>query len=60
MTRDPGRDPAAGVTITLFATEAFQTLRQIKARYDPDNVFDQNFPIPPMTDVSRQETPTAG
>lgn len=33
-------------------------LRQLKARYDPDNVFNQNFPIPPATDISRQETPT--
>jgi hypothetical protein len=33
-------------------------LRQLKARYDPGNVFNQNFPIPPATDISRQETPT--
>jgi hypothetical protein len=25
-----------------------QRLRVLKAQYDPDNVFNQNFPIPPV------------
>jgi hypothetical protein len=32
------------------------TLRTLKALYDPDNVFDQNFPIAP----ARVPSPTAG
>jgi hypothetical protein len=43
-----------------FPGQTLTRLRQLKARYDPDNVFNQNFPIPPFADVSRQETPTAG
>jgi Berberine and berberine like len=34
-------------------------LRQLKARYDPDNVFNQNFAIPPATDISHQEAAPA-
>jgi alkanesulfonate monooxygenase SsuD/methylene tetrahydromethanopterin reductase-like flavin-dependent oxidoreductase (luciferase family)/FAD/FMN-containing dehydrogenase len=30
-----------------FPTETLSKLRDLKARYDPDNVFNQNFPIPP-------------
>ena len=35
------RDAFPGATLT--------TLRRLKARYDPDNVFDQNFAIPPAS-----------
>ena len=43
-----------------FPGQTLVRLQQLKARYDPDNVFNRNFPIPPLTDVSRQETLTAG
>jgi FAD/FMN-containing dehydrogenase len=30
-----------------YPGETLTRLRQVKAAYDPDNVFNQNFPIPP-------------
>jgi FAD/FMN-containing dehydrogenase len=43
-----------------FPGQTLTRVRQLKARYDPDNVFNRNFPIPPASDISRQETATAG
>jgi FAD/FMN-containing dehydrogenase len=33
-----------------FPPATLARLRRLKARYDPDNVFNRNFPIPPETD----------
>ena len=34
-----------------YPGETLVRLRRLKARYDPHNVFDQNFSIPPATDI---------
>jgi FAD/FMN-containing dehydrogenase len=33
----------------LGAPNTLTKLRRLKVRYDPDNIFNQNFPIPPAT-----------
>ncbi len=43
-----------------FPGQTLPRLQLLKARYDPDNIFNQNFAIPPATDVSRPEAATAG
>jgi FAD/FMN-containing dehydrogenase len=35
-----------------YPGETLVRLRELKARYDPDNVFDQNFPIAPQSGLS--------
>ena len=40
-------DPRPARLHDAFPGETLTRLRQLKASYDPDNVFDQNFPIPP-------------
>jgi FAD/FMN-containing dehydrogenase len=34
--------------LDAFGGQTLARLRELKARYDPDNVFDQNFPITPL------------
>ena len=41
-----------------FPGETLDRLRRLKARYDPDGVFGQNFPIPPA--VGAEAAPVAG
>jgi alkanesulfonate monooxygenase SsuD/methylene tetrahydromethanopterin reductase-like flavin-dependent oxidoreductase (luciferase family)/FAD/FMN-containing dehydrogenase len=36
-----------------FPGDTLATLRRLKARYDPDNVFDQNFPIRPEATLAQ-------
>jgi hypothetical protein len=43
-----------------FPGQTLTRLQLLKARYNPDNIFNQNFAIPPATDVSRPEAATAG
>jgi FAD/FMN-containing dehydrogenase len=37
-----------------FPGETLTRLRELKARYDPENVFDQNFPVPPARSLPRE------
>jgi FAD/FMN-containing dehydrogenase len=44
-----------------FPGDTLTKLRQLKAQYDPDNVFNQNFPIAPaLHDEPHEATPSAG
>jgi hypothetical protein len=40
-------DPRPERLADAFPGETLTKLRELKARYDPDDVFDANFPIPP-------------
>jgi hypothetical protein len=42
-----------------FPEPAYTRLRELKERYDPDNVFNQNFPITPARTASGQGQPAA-
>ena len=43
-----------------YPGETLSRLRRLKARYDPDNVFDQNFPIPPAERSAPREPALRG
>jgi alkanesulfonate monooxygenase SsuD/methylene tetrahydromethanopterin reductase-like flavin-dependent oxidoreductase (luciferase family)/FAD/FMN-containing dehydrogenase len=43
-----------------FPGETLVRLRRLKGRYDPDNVFNQNFPIPPLTTSGAATAVVAG
>jgi FAD/FMN-containing dehydrogenase len=34
-----------------FPGSTLTRLRELKASYDPENIFDQNFPVPPLAAV---------
>ena len=42
-----------------YPGQTLTRLRELKARYDPDNVFDQNWPIPPAEPSARAEDAAA-
>jgi hypothetical protein len=46
-------DPRPARLHDAFPGETLVRLRLLKARYDPGNVFDQNFPIPPADQGTR-------
>ena len=47
---DPARTP------TAYTVENFRRLRQVKAAYDPDNLFRVNHNIPPAPTVGARES----
>ncbi|WP_248964170.1 LLM class flavin-dependent oxidoreductase [Sphaerisporangium perillae] len=49
--------PDDGSLAKAFPPPTLRRLRQIKAAYDPHNVFRHNFPIPPATDQPASKTP---
>ncbi|NMO51917.1 LLM class flavin-dependent oxidoreductase [Actinoplanes sp. TBRC 11911] len=44
---ESGTEPE--LLLEAFPEPALTRLRELKGRYDPDNVFNRNFPIPPLT-----------
>jgi FAD/FMN-containing dehydrogenase/alkanesulfonate monooxygenase SsuD/methylene tetrahydromethanopterin reductase-like flavin-dependent oxidoreductase (luciferase family) len=44
---ESGTEPE--LLLDAFPEPALTRLRALKAKYDPDNVFNRNFPIPPLT-----------
>ncbi|MFE0631252.1 BBE domain-containing protein [Streptomyces sp. NPDC058864] len=46
-----GTDTDPGRLTDAFPEPALARLRRLKAEWDPENVFDRNFPIPPATSL---------
>ncbi|MEO3742668.1 LLM class flavin-dependent oxidoreductase [Plantactinospora sp. B5E13] len=53
-------DTAPERLLDAFPEPTLSRLRAVKATYDPDNVFNRNFPVPPALDAQRTGKETNG